>query len=383
MQQAINTMFQKEFVKLIISNRRMKSNETVKIIISPKKIGKETKYQFESFTANKVFHENLNRNAAAEKVLRLMQEQFRQAECYTPDTLLSLKISKSGKLLFHQRQQKNTAPLEQSHNREKNYIIKEGTMVAPLFDLGIFTKDGKIVNSMYDKYRQINRFLEIVEDCIPPNTESLHIVDFGCGKSYLTFILYYYLTEIKGIQATITGLDLKEDVIRSCNGLAQKYGYTGLSFYAMDIKDFRSDEAIDMMVSLHACDTATDYVLYHAIRQHAKVILSCPCCQHEVNAQLKPEHLDILSEYGIIQERFSALLTDAIRGNILKMNGYKTQLLEFVDLSHSPKNILIRSVKSHLPASKKEQARRQVEIVLKEFQIKPALYRLLYESDSK
>ena len=381
MNEYIETMFREDFIKLIISNRRKKSDETVKIVVSPIIIGKERMFQFERFSSAKVFHENRNREGAVKKVLELLNEQFRQADCFTSDHLLSLKISKSGKVLFSRRRQQNPCPVKVTHNREKKYILKEGTVIAPLIDLGIFTKEGKIVSQMYDKYRQINRFIEIVDDCIPENTQTLKVVDFGCGKSYLTFILYYYLTEVRGIEAEITGLDLKEEVIRTCNDLAKKYGYSGLSFFSMDIKDFRPVQPVDMIVSLHACDTATDYVLYHAIRHQAKIILSSPCCQHEVNAQLNPEHLSILSEYGIIQERFSALLTDAIRGNILKMNGYKTQLLEFVDLSHSPKNILIRSIRSNISPQKKQEAKQQIERALAEFQIRPALYRMLYQKD--
>ena len=265
-----------------------------------------------------------------------------------------MKISKKGKRTLIKKQNTDAALKDFTHNRAKNYIINENDIIPPLVDLGVFTKDGKVVRTMYDKFKQINRFVELVEDCIKSgNFKTMNIVDFGCGKSYLTFILYHYLVNIKGIDARITGLDLKKDVIKKCSELAVKYGYEKLHFEVGDINGFSFDEPVDMIVTLHACDTATDFALFNAIREKCKIILSVPCCQHELAGQLETENFGILSRYGIIKERFSSLATDAIRANLLNACGYSVQLVEFIDMVHSPKNIMIRAVKNNIPLKNK------------------------------
>lgn len=244
--------------------------------------------------------------------------------------------------------------------------------------MGVFTKEGKVVASMYDKYRQINRFIELVDDLLSDETKQLlHIIDFGCGKSYLTFILYYYLVEIKHKQVQITGLDLKEDVIKKCNATAAKYGYEGIHFELGDINGYHTDVPIDMVVSLHACDTATDYALYNAVTWNAKYIMSVPCCQHEVNGQIQSDDLAPIMEHGILKERFAALSTDAIRGSMLTYRGYRTQVMEFVDLAHSPKNLLIRAVKSNISKEKREEALLETERMCRILHIEPSIYKLL------
>mgnify|MGYP003369546093 FL=1 len=263
---------------------------------------------------------------------------------------------------------------------EKEYIIKEGMDVPALVDLGVFTKDGKVVKSKYDKYKQINKFIELIDHEIRKNDyKELTILDFGCGKSYLTFVLYYYFVEIKKINVKMIGLDLKEDVIKKCNEIAKRYNYENLHFELGDINGYKYNNKVDMVITLHACDTATDYALYNAIKWNTKMIFSVPCCQHELNAQMNSEDLSILTNYGIIQERVAALMTDAIRANLLESVGYKTQLLEFIDIAHSPKNILVRAVKSNISKEKREKALKEVDNLVKEFNFDQTLYRLLKE----
>lgn len=240
-----------------------------------------------------------------------------------------------------------------------------------------------MVNSMYDKYRQINKFIQfIVEAVDKANLKKINIVDFGCGKSYLTFVVYYYLTYVKEMDVTMTGLDLKEDVIRKCQATAEKYGYDKLSFKVGDVAVYESDQPVDMVITLHACDTATDYALYHAIRWGTRIIISVPCCQHELNSQIKSEEFGALTRYGLLRERTAAIMTDAIRANLLEYSGYKSQILEFIDFTHTPKNLLIRAVKSNIKKEHKEKMLEEVEALNKEFNLSPTLYKLLI-SDTK
>ena len=370
--------------KLVISHPKSKSETYKKINLHRKK----DYFQIEKYTDKQVFHENINESELLHKCMELIDGHYLQVNAWTDDMEYALLISKKGKCALRKIQQKSTQNnanctsgncTVDTHNRKKNYILEEGTIIPPLVDMGIFTQEGKVVRSMHDKYRQINRFIELIDDAVrDSNASKLNIIDFGCGKSYLTFILYYYLTEIRGIEAQIIGLDLKEDVIKNCNTAAQKYGYTGLKFELGDINGYKAPFDVDMVITLHACDTATDYALYNAIQWNAKMIFSVPCCQHELNHQMKPESLSILSNYGIIQERFAALATDAIRGNLLEYSGYKTQLLEFIDFAHTPKNILIRAtLRNNTPKQLKEKKLQEIHAIMDEFHFSPTLYQLI------
>ena len=370
-----NSIFENDIIKLVISQPIDKDSEYKKITVSrmPKF------YQLAKFTQKQVFHENIAFEAIASRCAELC-DGFQQVFARSADKEIHVKISSKGKLSVKEKALKGeTVSAVNEHNRRKQYLLPEGSVIAPLVDMGIFTKDGKVVQSMYDKYKQINRFIEIIDDSIrQQDYKKLNIIDFGCGKSYLTFIVYYYLTEVKKIDATIIGLDLKKDVIEKCNIAAEKYGYKNLRFELGDINGYNCPFDVDMVITLHACDTATDFALYNAINWGAKMIFSVPCCQHELNKQMTAENLSILNRYGIIQERFAALLTDSIRGNLLEYCGYKTQLLEFIDLAHTPKNILIRAVKKQSENTKsKEKALAEIETAIKEFNIKPTLYNLI------
>ena len=303
---------------------------------------------------------------------------YKNLAAWSKTNSFDLKISKKGKVFLGKKKGDNLKLVNKSHNKEKNYILKEGMQIQPLIDLGVFTKEGKVVKSMYDKYKQINRFVEIIDDEIKKNDyKELTILDFGCGKSYLTFVLYYYFVEIKKINVKMIGLDLKKDVINKCNDIAKRYGYDNLTFELGDINGFKYNNKVDMVITLHACDTATDYALYNAIKWNSKMIFSVPCCQHELNAQMKSDSLSILTKYGIVKERVAALMTDASRANLLEVVGYKTQLLEFIDISHSPKNILIRASKGNVSKKKVEKSLEEVNKLIKEFNFEPTLYNLL------
>ena len=250
-----------------------------------------------------------------------------------------------------------------------------------LLDLGVQTKEGQIVRARYDKFRQINRFLEFIEDVLPRLDKSREntIIDFGCGKSYLTFAMYYYLKELRGYPVRIIGLDLKTDVIEKCSRLAEQYGYEKLKFYPGDIASYEGVTKADMVVTLHACDVATDFALEKAVRWGAKVILSVPCCQHELNGQIENGLLAPLLSYGVIKERTAALYTDALRAQILEHMGYRVQILEFIDMEHTPKNLLIRAVYQ----GRQKENRKEIEHILQFFHVRPTLYRLLMEPEEQ
>ncbi|WP_461812552.1 class I SAM-dependent methyltransferase [Faecalimonas sp.] len=336
-----------DFIQAIISNPKKKGG-IIKIKVRPIIVKGELLFQCEIFENKQAFHKNYNRE---ETILYLVgkMEEFKQMQLETKQLQYTVLVSKKGKVTVKQKKQVGCVKeVDLSHNRSKKYILQEGKSVPFLYDLGVMTKEGKVVKTRFDKFRQINRFLEFIEDILPQlNKErEITILDFGCGKSYLTFAMYYYLHELKEYDVRIIGLDLKKEVIQHCNELSEKYGYEKLKFLEGNIADYTGVNEVDMVVTLHACDTATDYALAKAIGWNAKVILSVPCCQHEANSQIKNEVLEPILKYGLIKERISALVTDALRADYLEKEGYEAQILEFIDMEHTPKNILIRAIKT-------------------------------------
>lgn len=378
--EAIKEILEENIIKVVISNKVNKDVKYNKINIALKEKNNNQYYQIEKFTDKQVFHENIDKSQLEEKLIEKIENNYKQVSAWSETTTFDLKISKKGKVHLSKRKSDNAKMVNKSHNKEKNYILKEGMIIEPLIDLGVFTKEGKVVKSKYDKYKQINRFVEIIDDEIKKNDyKELTILDFGCGKSYLTFVLYYYFVKIKNIKVKMIGLDLKKDVIKKCNDIAKSYNYENLHFELGDINGFKYNNKVDMVITLHACDTATDYALYNAIKWNSKMIFSVPCCQHEFNRDMKSDKFSILTKYGIIQERIAALMTDSVRGNLLEAVGYKTQLLEFIDIAHSPKNILIRASKGNVSKEKREKAIEEVNRLIKEFNFNPTLYKLLKE----
>ena len=312
-------------------------------------------YQLERFKDNKAFHRNVSGEELLKIVENELESRYRQALVVTEVETAQYSMKANG---TYKKKATASLPLpgiRQNHNREKEYILKEGENIPALVDLGVFTADFKIVRAKYDKYKQINRFVELIDHAFKDyGKDEITILDFGCGKSYLTFILYYYFAVKRQIKATIIGYDIKADVVKRCGEIAKKYGYDGLEFVKADVtKDVLTDRNIDMIVTLHACDVATDFALHYAIQKKADFIFSVPCCQHEVNSSIhKGGELDILLKHGIIKERVCALLTDAIRANVLEDMGYNVDMIEFIDFDHSPKNIMIRAKRNGKPGTK-------------------------------
>ncbi len=364
-----------DFISATLSNPRDK-DAIQKVKVRPILKKDTLLFQLESFQNNQAFHENMEVEKACEKLLEHM-ENMKQMQLDTQGCSYSVLISKKGKVTIKNKLKKgDRKKINMSHDRKKKYVLEEGIPVPFLQDLGVMTQEGKIVHAKFDKFRQINRFLEFIEDILPEldKDRELTILDFGCGKSYLTFAMYYYLHELKSYDIRIIGLDLKKDVIHHCNELSEKYGYEKLKFLEGDIADYTGVNKVDMVVTLHACDTATDYALAKAVGWDAKVILSVPCCQHELNRQIKNEVLEPILKYGLLKERMAALITDGLRAEYLEREGYTAQILEFIDMEHTPKNILIRAVKNKKKKGQGDDAIRRCEAALR---VTPTLGRLL------
>lgn len=375
----LREMINEELDQLILSNSRDQAMGT-KVKVRPVLIKGELFFQETLYKGTQVFHENFGAEEMISRLEKYLQNLFKQGEIKGRQGETTILVSKKGKMTIKRRknavvtgcdsisadkggkmpggrleaQEEFRANLQ--HNRTKQYILMEGKPVDFLVGLGVQTPDGKVTKNRYDKFRQINRYLEFIEDVLEelPKDRTIRIIDFGCGKSYLTFAMYYYLHELRGRDIQVTGLDLKMDVINHCNQLAEKLHYDNLHFEYGNISSYEGADAVDMVVTLHACDTATDYALEKAVKWGASVIMAVPCCQHEVNKQIKNDVLQPILKYGIIKERMSALITDALRANLLEQQGYDTQILEFIDMEHTPKNILIRAVKRRGMQSRKK-----------------------------
>ena len=384
----LQKILNKDMQQIILSNSRQ-PEQIQKVKIRPVLIRDELLFQETAYRGTQVFHENFTAEQLTERICRALQEQFRQGEFTAKGLKATALVSKKGKLTLKVKNNGNALKAEETadsgqenlqalaHNRTKHYILEEGKPVDFLVGLGVQTPDGRVTKARFDKFRQINRYLEFIEDVIDelPKDRTLRIIDFGCGKSYLTFAMYYYLHELQHRDIQVTGLDLKTEVIRHCNELAEKLGYDRLKFERGDISTYEGTDVADMVVTLQACDLATDYALDKAVKWGARVILAVPCCQHELNRQIQSEPLKPVFKYGIIKERMAALMTDALRANLLEQQGYETQILEFIDMEHTPKNLLIRAVKRNgmRPASKNSDIRSVTELL----HVAPTLEKLL------
>ena len=380
----LQKILNKDLQQIILSNSRH-PEQTQKVKIRPVLIREELLFQETAYRGTQAFHENFTAEQLTDRICTALQEQFRQGEFSAKTLQATVLVSKKGKLTLKVKNSgkaPRTAASEEeelqalAHNRTKHYILEEGKPVDFLVGLGVQTPDGRVTRARFDKFRQINRYLEFIEDVIDelPKDRTIRIIDFGCGKSYLTFAMYYYLHELQHRDIQVTGLDLKTDVIKHCNELAEKLGYDRLKFERGDISTYEGTDVADMVVTLHACDLATDYALDKAVKWGARVILAVPCCQHELNRQIKCDPLKPVLKYGIIKERVAALLTDALRANLLEQQGYETQILEFIDMEHTPQNLLIRAVKKNGMRPKKSADIGTVEELL---HVAPTLEKLL------
>lgn len=383
----LQKILNKDLQQIILSNSRH-PEQTQKVKIRPVLIREELLFQETAYRGTQAFHENFTAEQLTDRICTALQEQFRQGEFSAKTLQATALVSKKGKLTLKVKNSGKAPRTEGAavseeeelqalaHNRTKHYILEEGKPVDFLVGLGVQTPDGRVTRARFDKFRQINRYLEFIEDVIDelPKDRTIRIIDFGCGKSYLTFAMYYYLHELQHRDIQVTGLDLKTDVIRHCNELAEKLGYDRLKFERGDISTYEGTDVADMVVTLHACDLATDYALDKAVKWGARVILAVPCCQHELNRQIKCDPLKPVLKYGIIKERVAALLTDALRANLLEQQGYETQILEFIDMEHTPKNLLIRAVKKNGMRPKKSADIGTVEELL---HVAPTLEKLL------
>lgn len=343
-----NSLSENKFIYGVFTTPRNKSeNPYIKITARPIFIKNENMIQFEKFTEKQAFHDNYSYSEATEKIENLILNEYRNINLFTEDADFQFIVSKKGSIKVAEKEPTKKQKIE-THNKKKQYIINENEPCDFLTYLGVMNKDGAVYAKKYDKFKQINKFLEIVDDSLKGKElkDDFMIIDFGCGKAYLTFALYYYFYFLRKIKVKIIGLDLKDEVIEFCNETSRKLNYEHLKFIYGDIRDFEYKSNVDMIVTLHACDTATDAALVKAIKWNTDIILSVPCCQHEFYDKVSNDNLEPMIKHGLIKERISSLVTDSLRGLFLEKMGYKVQLMEFIAMEHTPKNILIRAVKT-------------------------------------
>ncbi|MCP9487136.1 MAG: SAM-dependent methyltransferase [Gaiellaceae bacterium MAG52_C11] len=359
---------EEELTRAVISKPRV-SGLPARIVVEPIELRGRGSYRFTTHLADRTTHENLPVSAARERVTALLAE-YGQALLQSAEADWQVL----GETVLRRAPTRPT--VGRRHDRRKRYLIEEGIPVPFLVELGVMTATGQIRKSRYGKFRQVNRFLELVDDIVPllPARGTLRVVDFGCGKSYLTFALHHLLTKIHGREVEIVGLDLKRDVIDACSALAEHSGLAGLRFEFGEIGNFDAKGEVDLVVSLHACDTATDDALAQAVGWRPSAILAVPCCHKEAYGQIRSDQLAPLLRHGLARERFAALATDALRAQLLELTGYRTQLVEFVELEHTAKNILIRAVRA--PAAGAE-AQRSYNNLRDSLGLSPTLERLL------
>lgn len=379
LEQVLGEYLDERLLQILFSDPRDREKHQ-KVKVRPLLLKGQLVFQMEESIGKQVFHKNLPAGEAAAALTELLREDFSRCEIWSEKGWGQVLVSKKGKVTIKQKRKIRAERAEQlaerlSHNRKKAYLLQEGRPVPFLQDLGVMTETGMVVRAKYDKFRQINRFLEFIQDILPQLSKDREnvIIDFGCGKSYLTFAMYHYLAILQEYPVRVIGLDLKQEVIDHCNSLSRKYGFDHLQFYHGDIASYEGVDHVDMVVTLHACDTATDYALAKAVAWKAKVILSVPCCQHEWNRQMKNELMEPILHYGLLKERIAALYTDGLRAELLEHAGYRTQVLEFIDMEHTPKNILIRAVRQGEPKDNEAQIRQ----ILGFWEVEPTLARLL------
>lgn len=361
-------------IKIVFADRRRKSTEYRKITMRPVTIKGEYMYQAEYHYDKKVTHRNIPYYQGVDFACDVIASDFKQINILAEDEDIQILAAKPDNPRITRRPAGRTAA-SLSHDNTKNYILEDGRPCDFLIALGVMSENGKVFKKHYSKFRQINRYLEIADDSFGhlPSDGRLRIIDFGCGKSYLTFALYHYLKLIKERDVEIIGLDLKEDVIRFCNDTAKRLGYDSLTFLTGDIADFQSTGA-DMVVTLHACDTATDFALINAVKWHSKVILSVPCCQHELFSQIKNDVDEPMLKHGIIRDKFTELLTNGLRGLRLEAAGYDVSMIEFTSLEHTSKNVMIKAVYNDSKSSSaKKKASQEYEALKKTYNVHPTI----------
>ena len=347
-----------KLIKIVFSDR--KSGDFNKVIIKPIILKSVKNIQIESFKDNKAFHKNIDLNNLKELEDNLKEyiDNFKQILLQIEGSDISFIRKKEN--FSRKEKESNLIKTSNEHNKKKQYILNEGDKIDFLIELGLMSIEGKILKSSYNKFKQINKYLEFMDDVIEELkvkkliTDHINVLDFGCGKSYLTFALYYYLKNYReDLTFSIVGLDLKKDVIEFCNKLAKKLNYENLEFLNGNIKDYDKSKEVDLVFSLHACNNATDYSLEKALSLDAKAILAVPCCHHEFFEKIQKNKnsefyntLKIMADNGVVLDKFATLATDSFRSLSLELCGYKTKMIEFIDMEHTPKNILIKAIKS-------------------------------------